>query len=187
MNVFRIAIVTSAAALSACGTIEHYEVVEQPVGRLLVAGVGDVVLRVNRQRDLENVAGRADLWGRKTDEGYIEVRYMGIAPDGSIMFSRQDLTIRSNETTVTRMGAVPVPVSSSTRSSGMFGSYNYYGTSTTTGTAWAPAPQATTMALPSSTVTIRLAPGQPGLVQAGRYALRVEQANSASISYSIGQ
>ncbi len=61
------------AFLAACSPIQHQETVRQPVGRELVAGVGDVVLRVDRSRDLENIFGRADLYGRKTNEGFSEV------------------------------------------------------------------------------------------------------------------
>jgi hypothetical protein len=67
----------TSVLVAACGTIQHYQTPAQPLGKLLAVGIGDVVLRINKSKDLTNIAGKADLWGRRSDLGYTEVRYLG--------------------------------------------------------------------------------------------------------------
>ena len=54
----------TAAFIAGCATIEHTSNTEQSIGQQSIVGVGDVVLRVNKQRNLENAVGKADLFGR---------------------------------------------------------------------------------------------------------------------------
>ncbi|MDF3889197.1 hypothetical protein [Cupriavidus basilensis] len=187
MRSFRSAIALLLVVVGACGSINRYETAQQPLGQALFAGVGDVVIRIDRQRDLQNVVGKADMWGRKTNEGFTEIRYLGIDADGSIVFARQDLAIHTDETTVTRMGMVPVPVSSTTQATGRVGNYSYAGTATTTGTAWAPSPHATTLAIPSNNIPIRLTPGQARLIRVGGFTVRIREVTAATVTYSVEQ
>jgi len=186
MKTQHVLLVTSMTAfLGACSTIQHYEKAEQPTTTPLTAGVGDVVLRVNRQHDLPNIAGKADLFGRKTDEGFSEIRYMGVQADGAIAFARQDVTIRSNETTMTRTGAIPLPTSHTTYARGQIGGYRYSGVATSTGSTWVPTAGATTTVLPSGVIPIRLEAGQPQTILVGKYEIHVKKATPSSITYFI--
>ncbi|WP_454796946.1 hypothetical protein [Novosphingobium lindaniclasticum] len=62
--------------------------------------VGDVVLKVTLKDSLPNIFGKADIWGRKRERGYVEIRYMGIAPDGRAVFRRKTVDIETNESTL---------------------------------------------------------------------------------------
>lgn len=44
----------AAAIIAGCATIEHTSNAEQPIGQPTIVGVGDVVLRIYKQRNLEN-------------------------------------------------------------------------------------------------------------------------------------
>ena len=74
----KIILLLMATLIAGCASIEHTSTTEQPTGKTIIAGVGDVVLRVNKQRNLENVFGNADIFGRKTNEGFVELRFAGV-------------------------------------------------------------------------------------------------------------
>ena len=88
--------------LSGCAPIEHFQTFEQPVGQTLMVGPGDVVAKVNKQRNRENLFGNASIYGSKTNEGYSELRYAGLEKNGTIVFFRKDISIITNETTMSR-------------------------------------------------------------------------------------
>jgi hypothetical protein len=91
--------------------------------------VGGVVFTVNRTSPLPNVLGKPDIFGRKVDRGFVQVRYRGKAPDGKLVFTVTDVETRSNETTMNR---TPVAVTSSTaQASTNAGSVVVHGSSTT--------------------------------------------------------
>ena len=91
--------------VTACAPVGMHEHIAQPVQTLMTAGIGDQVLRTDRSEDLPNAFGRADLFGRKRDAGFTEVRFVGIE-NGKPVFERRDVEIRSNETTMSRSGAL---------------------------------------------------------------------------------
>ncbi|WP_323846023.1 hypothetical protein [Microbulbifer magnicolonia] len=72
------------------------------VGKVYIAGVGDAVLRLNKQRELENILGGSDWFGRTTSEGFTELRFAGIDKNGNAVFFRNGLQIETNETTSSR-------------------------------------------------------------------------------------
>jgi len=114
------------ATLSACASIEKSRLVEQPTNQQLLAGKGDVVLRVNKQRDLENAFGNADIFGRKTSEGFSELRLVGTEDSGGVVFYRNDVRIITNETTMSRSGVSTTFGSANTTASGSYhGDENY--------------------------------------------------------------
>jgi hypothetical protein len=56
-------------ALLLCGCADVQEpshIVGGRTGTPLTAGVGDTVLRVSREKNLPNIAGKADIFGRTT-------------------------------------------------------------------------------------------------------------------------
>ena len=62
--------------------------------------VGDVLVKVTLKDSLPNIFGKADIFGRKRDRGYIEIRFMGMAQDGRAIFRRRTVEILTNETTL---------------------------------------------------------------------------------------
>src|SRR5262245_39957780 len=92
-----------ALGLAGCSPIVSKQYVAQPIGQRLQAGVGGVIIHMDKKRNLENVFGRSDVFGRKTNEGYAELRFMGVEGDKAI-FRRIDVAISSDETTMSRSG-----------------------------------------------------------------------------------
>ena len=180
----RVLIVVLLAALTGCGTIDRYETAVQPLGQTLVAGVGDVILRVEKTRDLTNVVGKADVWGRKTSEGHIEVRFMGVEPDGTLLFARKDVEIVSNETTVTRMGFVPLPTVTRSTTNGYVGSTAISGTTNSSGTTFVPTPAAQSIVIPPDMIPIRLAPGKQTF-RVTKTQIQVIEASGHEVSYRL--
>jgi hypothetical protein len=71
-------LVMCVASCAACSPVEKYQTLNEPVGVVRTAGIGDTVIRVNNQHDLPNVFGKADLFGRRSDIGFSEIRFGGI-------------------------------------------------------------------------------------------------------------
>jgi hypothetical protein len=94
-------IVAATLALAGCAPIQHTETLATGPSSGY-AGPGDLVARVEKQRDLENIAGRADIWGRKTNEGFTELRFGGTDGQGQAILFRTDTNIVTNETTMSR-------------------------------------------------------------------------------------
>ncbi|PWB81403.1 MAG: hypothetical protein C3F08_01995 [Candidatus Methylomirabilota bacterium] len=101
-----LALLVAATFLVGCGSIQEHSKLAMPVDRTLRTGPGGVVFRIERSRDLANIYGRADLWGRKIDTGYEELRYVGLSDDGQVVFRFREQQILSNETTLTQMGGL---------------------------------------------------------------------------------
>src|SRR3972149_3771733 len=118
----RIILLVAAALIAGCATIKHASNTEQPIGQQTIAGVGDVVLRVNKQRNLENAFGKADIFGRKTNEGFSELRFAGVEKSGEVVLYRKDVRIITNETTMSR-----TPISTTTGSANTNVTGDYYG------------------------------------------------------------
>jgi hypothetical protein len=67
-------------ALLVCGCADVQErshIVGGRTGTPLTASVGDTVLRVSREKNLPNVMGKADMFGRTTPTGVETVQYPG--------------------------------------------------------------------------------------------------------------
>jgi hypothetical protein len=180
-----------AAVLSGCGSIERTASSQQPVGKVLVAGPGDVVLRIDRERSLTNVVGKADIWGRKTNEGFSEIRFAGVESNGQVVFYRKDVQIMSNETTLTR---TPMSFTSASANTAMSGTATSYGnTAQLSGTSRSVG-NATTIssgseyhvAVPSDTIAIRLGPNERRVPISG-YVVEILSAGPNAIEYRVTQ
>lgn len=88
--------------LPGCASIQYNERIVQPVYSQLKTKIGGVVLRVERTSDLPNIFGKADIWGGKTDKGFIELRYQGMTQEGKLIFNYTNIKYHSNETTISR-------------------------------------------------------------------------------------
>ncbi len=98
-------ILISLLLLFSCAPIKHYEIMSKKTGIVHTVSIGSELYRIKKERDLPNVFGKADIHGGKIEEGLTELRFMGIADDGKIMFRLTDIDIQSNETVFTRYGA----------------------------------------------------------------------------------
>lgn len=119
--------------LAACGQIEDRSAMVRPVrpNQQLTAGVGDVVFDLRQRESLPNITGHADVFGRTRDTGHITLRYAG-AKDGRAYFVRNDVSIDTNETTMSRSPLI-IPTTQVSSMSGYAGSVPVSATSTTTG------------------------------------------------------
>jgi hypothetical protein len=178
-----------AATMAGCAAIEHATIAEQPIGQQVVVGVGDVVLRVNKQRNLENAFGKADIFGRKTNEGFSELRFAGVEKTGEVVLYRKDVQIITNETTMSR-----TPLSTTTGSADSTVTGNYYGAGNA-GTVNANArtnfssttllpPSDFHVVVPAETIPIRLAVGETKVIMEG-YVVEIIKATPNSLECKI--
>lgn len=58
-------LVALSVLLCSCAPIQHTAAVSQPVNAMLTAGPGDVIVRVDKKRNLTNAFGGSDIWGAK--------------------------------------------------------------------------------------------------------------------------
>jgi hypothetical protein len=112
-----IATIGAVTILSGCASVKEYATLKTPANRTLRASQGQIVFRVDKAKDLPNLWGRADLFGEKVSIGYDELRYMGMADDRILIFSVYQVTVDSNETTMSRrspmlntLGAITAPL-----------------------------------------------------------------------------
>ncbi len=173
-----------AFVLNACTPIHHTQMIEQPIGQQLVAGPGDLVIRVNKQRDLKNAFGRADIFGRKTDEGYSELRFAGVETDGTFVFYRRDVDIVTNETTMSRSvssqnyGSTTTNVTRTSPNSAM---------ATTTGTVTTVNPPSDYhVVVPPETIAIRIPSGSKSF-PFENYKVEIVATTPTSFTYYLSQ
>lgn len=95
------ALAASIAAPTAAIAKEKTEI-NQPLGEVVYTSVGDRMVRVTIQEPLPNAFGGSDIFGRKRERGFVELRFMGIAEDGRAIFQRSTVDVISNETTLSR-------------------------------------------------------------------------------------
>jgi hypothetical protein len=78
--------------------------VNRPESVETYASIGDILVKVTLRESLPNAFGKADIFGRKRDRGFVEIRFMGMTDDGRAVFRRRTVDIYSNETTMSRSG-----------------------------------------------------------------------------------
>jgi hypothetical protein len=138
------------------------------------ASTGDVTRRVDRRDDLPNAFGRADMFGRTRDRGFVELRYMGTNSAGQTVFRRTDVDIYTNETTMSQMGFRTTAVTA-----------HQAGNTVVASGMGAAAPPATVGALPPDTVEFALDPTQGRTITIRDHGIEVLQFNSAGIQYRL--
>lgn len=131
-------ILLACAYLCGCADVqERSHIVGGRTGTPLTASVGDTVLRVSREKNLPNIAGKADMFGRTTPTGVETVQYLGVR-DGKAFFKRRSVNVETGATTMNSTPLV-IPNTATTTHSGSvnvygptgYGSGSYSGTSTT--------------------------------------------------------
>lgn len=112
-----------SVSLAGCATVEHKTTVNQAMGVMVTAGIGDTVLRTTTEKNLPNLFGKADIFGRTTPTARTTVVYEGIR-DGKALFRRNSIDI---ETGATTMNSTPMVINnnSTTRVNGNVGGVAY--------------------------------------------------------------
>jgi hypothetical protein len=180
------------AALSfhtGCSSIDRTAAAQQPLNKALLAGPGDLVLRVERERNLENAFGKADIFGRKTKEGFTELRFAGVESSGEIVLSRKDVQVVTNETTMSRTPISTTTGRATTNVSGTAtpqgNSTRVQGTATTNLSSTTIAPiQDFHVVVPSDAVAIRLASNERRVPLAG-FVIEIISASANSLEYRV--
>src|SRR6478672_8810184 len=140
-NIWRVIALSLSITVAGCADVqERSHIVGGRTGTPLTASVGDTVLRVSREKNLPNIVGKSDIFGRKTPTGVDTVQYLGVR-DGRAIFKRRSVNV---ETGATTMNSTPliIPNTSTTTHTGSVNVYgpgrygygSYSGTSTTVGT-----------------------------------------------------
>jgi len=189
MHVEKIAaIAICVLTTAACETIEHQSVLRQDTGVTLVAGIGDTLLRVDHQKDLKNIFGRADLYGRKTDTGYSSLHYAGLEDNGDIVFYRKDSEIITNESTFS-MSWNPFKTTNATTTGNVSGNVSNSGAvnanvnSQTMVTETAPAPDYHVV-IPEDSKPIVVPAGTDVFPIAG-FMIKLVEANKLMVRYQL--
>jgi len=185
-----------AVLLCACADVqERSHIVGGRTGTPLTASVGDTVLRVSREKNLPNIVGKSDIFGRKTPTGVDTVQYLGVR-DGRAIFKRRSVNV---ETGATTMNSTPliIPNTSTTTHTGSvnvygpggYGHGSYSGTSTTVGTPTvipAHPPEPVVMDEGSLILMVDLSRKPAQLSVAGK-TLTVLQADSSRLTYMLSE
>lgn len=111
------------------GKIQETTSIQQEVGINFDVGVGGEVYTSNREKNLPNAFGRADIFGRMTPSGKTSVVFAGIE-NGTVVLFRRSIDIHSGATTMNSTPLVVPSTYTSTHSGYIGGSY-YSGVTTT--------------------------------------------------------
>lgn len=149
-----------APSIVACTPVQHMAESAQPVGRVLRAGPGDVIVRVDKKRNLVNALGGSDIFGRTTNEGFSELYFGGLEQDGSITLYRQGTSILTDETTMSRsnLNQSFSSINGNATTSGNVTNFN-----ATANTTTYRAPTAYHIAIPTGAMAIHLPAGTASL------------------------
>jgi hypothetical protein len=182
--------------LSGCADVqERSHIVGRRTGTPLTASVGDTVLRVSREKNLPNIAGKADIFGRTTPTGVETVQYLG-TKDGKAFFKRRAVNV---ETGATTMNSTPliIPNTATTTQSGSvnvygptgYGRGSYSGTSTTVGAPTViPAHPPTPMVMDEGSLLLSVdLSKKPAQLSVAGKTLTILQADSSQLRYVLSE
>ncbi len=181
-----LAILTMITLLSACGaTIQTYETYSESMEVEHTVSIGNELYRVTKKQDLPNAFGKADIFGGKVNSGYTELRFMGVTPQGDIIFRLTDLDIESNETTMSRYGSSSTIVNSNTTANVTNYGNNAYGSANTYSTVnHFSKPEATVTQLPPNTVEFLFNPEEKLLKLEG-LSVEIIEVSNYSLRYVL--
>ncbi len=171
--------------LCGCASIETKTSLAQRVGEELSAGVGDAVIRLNSEKNLPNVFGKSDLFGRTTPTGITTVVYSGIF-GGKARFIRQDVDIETGATTMNSTPMV-IPTTSVTTYSGSYAGRPYSGSAVTSGAPVvipANTPKATSIERPPVQIEVDVSK-LPQVILVQGYQVKVLSADPGVVRYLI--
>ena len=189
-------ILFACACLCGCADVqERSHIVGGRIGTPLVASVGDTVLRVSREKNLPNIVGKADIFGRKTPTGVETVQYLGVR-GGRAFFKRHTVNVETGATTMNSTPLV-IPNTATTTHSGSvnvygpngygFGSYSGSSTTVLPPTVIPPrTPAPIVMDDGSLLLSVDLSRKPARLSVAGK-TLTILQADSAKLTYVLAE
>ncbi len=148
--------------------------ISQPENKETYVSIGDVLVKVALRESLPNAFGGADIFGRKRDRGYVEIRYMGLDGDGRAVFRRRTVDIYSNETTMSRSGMRFGSATVTPNGNG----------ANITGFSTGPA-QATVAALPPDTIEFALDLAKNKILTVEDRQIEILEADSGGVKYLI--
>jgi hypothetical protein len=152
----------------------------QKRGVVLKTYIGGPIFKVKRTSPLPNAFGKKDIFGRKVDRGFFELRFLGVDDNGKGMFRITDIETTSSETTMSR-----TPITYTTGNARA--TYNpYTNTATVTGSAITFGPQVgSTEILPPNTTEFQLDPKLVKDLEFGEVKLTIKKISPVSISYVL--
>ena len=80
--IFKSALALTLFLVLGCETIEHKTDVKQQYNSPFTVGIGDPIYSANIEKNLPNAFGKADIFGRTTPTGIINVFFTGIEDEG---------------------------------------------------------------------------------------------------------
>lgn len=173
--------------LASCSTIEKSQRANVEENEIKLVGINDVVLSVERFRDLENIMGNADIFGRRTKEGETVLRFAGVEDDGTVILYRTDIDIMTNETTMSR---TPLASTSSrttgTADSSIYGNQVVTGINLNTNTTTSLPAEDYHIVIPSDAIRIELTKDENFLPMSG-YIVEIINATPNSLQYSVSE
>jgi hypothetical protein len=128
-----IALAVTALAAAGCAQVEQRQRLAEPVGPVMRTPVGGTIATIMEDRDLPNAFGRADIYARTVDAGFVRIIYRGRDADGSVLVEQVNVDVKSNASTMTRAPVIYTgtqPAVASSRERGVA-----YGTSRTVSVA----------------------------------------------------
>ncbi|QLE86649.1 hypothetical protein FLM48_17165 [Shewanella sp. Scap07] len=171
--------------ISGCAQIEQYETISRTLEVPQKATLGSELYRIKKTRDLPNAFGRADVWGGKIDEGYSELRFMGLDPSGKIIFRLTDNDVQSNESVFTRYGTSTTVVNSSTTGMSSAHGGNVHSSANTNATiTHYEKPKATINRLPTNTLDFLFNPNDK-ILQLEGVTVEIQEVKEHSITYVL--
>ena len=171
--------------LASCAQIESYEEINVQVGKLTRISIGEELFRIRKSRDLPNVFGRADVYGGKIDEGFSELRFLGLNESGEIVFRYTDIDIESNETVFTRYGGRRANVHTmSTGNATLVGNSVYGNSSSTTTVTMSEPPKPTITQLPPGAVEFAFDP-EEGVLEIADYSVEILEVQAYGLVFRL--
>src|SRR5438094_3751400 len=191
-----LSVLRAGAWLYGCADVqESSHIVGWRTGTPLTASVGDTVLRLSREKNLPNIVGKSDIFGRTTPTGVETVRYMGVR-DGRAFFARRSVDVETGATTMNSTPLV-IPNTATTTHSGSVNVYgpNGYGHGSYSGTSTTALPPTVIPAHPpapmvmdegSLLLSVDLS-SKPAQLSAAGKTITVLQADNARLVYVLSE
>ena len=153
----------------------------QPGG--LVAGIGDIVLRVETSEALPNVFGKPDIFGRTRPTGVDILQFAGLREE-RVVFVRTGVSIQSGATTMTESPRY-MPLNRFSTFSGNVGNTQIFGSGTSTGGIWVPprGSSSTAMQLPAIEIEVDWQK-DPVIVMNGK-RLVIRSVTATTLTYAV--
>ena len=157
-------IIASTGVSVGCGQVKHRTQLMQSLGQIQTASIGGAIATIRKEKDLPNIVGGADIFGRKVGAGFTKLIFRGRGKRGEVLIERVEIDVHSTATTMSRTPGIYTAQSTAAVSGNAYG-VSGYGQSSAMATS--PIGESTTVLPPRSTrfavpagKTLTLATGQ---------------------------